>query len=151
MEESAVAFYGRFAKEQNDSNEVAGLLDIATGDRMPFVKGNRKSVNVEANADVYHWLKTKPERSIMLLHNHPGQSYFSMNDLSFFVHYPQIGAMSIVTNQGEVWWIRKTDNYSLEKIKKVMDNAGERCGGDKDKLVELFLKGCYNKGIERGK
>ena len=140
----------RFAKEQNDSNEVVGLLDITTGDRLPFVKGNRESVNVEADADAYHWLRTKPARSIMLLHNHPGQSYFSMNDLGFFAHYPQIGAMSIVTNQGKVWWIRKTDKYEFEQIKKIMVATKKECGGDKDQLVELFLQRCYTKGIERG-
>lgn len=140
----------QYAKDNNNSDEVAALLDITTGEQLPFVKGDQVSVNIEADADSYHWLRTKPERSIVLMHNHPGQSYFSMNDLSVFFHYPQLETMTIVTNQGKVWWIKKTDRYNFGALQRTLRNAQQRSGGDIDKLVALFLGECYNYGVERG-
>lgn len=140
----------KFAKDHNDSNEVAALLDLSTGERLPFVKGDSVSVNIEADADSYHWLRTKPERSIMLLHNHPGQSYFSMNDISLFMLYEQIGTMSIVTNQGKVWTITKSVIFDFNKAKSNMVWALNESSGNLDKAVDLFFKKCYDCGIERG-
>ena len=138
------------AKDHNDSNEVAALLDLSTGERLPFVKGDSVSVNIEADAESYHWLRTKPERSIMLLHNHPGQSYFSMNDLSLFMHYDSVGIMSITTNQGKVWYIHKTVQFDIDSARRAAQNAFAEANGNKSKAVEIFLKKCYGYGVERG-
>lgn len=140
----------KFSKEQNDSNEVAGLLDLTTGERLPFVKGNNVEVNIEADADSYHWMRTMPERSIMLMHNHPGQSYFSMNDISVFMRYSSIRTMSIVTNQGKVWQISKTSKFNFDEAKASMVRAIAASDGNKDQAIEVFLKECYNYGVERG-
>ena len=140
----------KFAKDHNDSNEVAALLDLSTGERLPFVKGNQDSVDIEADADSYHWLRTKSERSIMLMHNHPGQSYFSMNDLSLFMHYDSVGIMSITTNQGKVWYIHKTVQFDIDSARRAAQNAFAEANGNKSKAVEIFLKKCYGYGVERG-
>lgn len=50
----------RFAQTQNNSNEVACLLDLTTGEKLDFVKGDQVSVDVEADAASYHWLRTRP-------------------------------------------------------------------------------------------
>lgn len=137
----------RFAKEQNDSNEVAGLLDLTTGEQLHFVKGDQTAVDIEADADTYHWLRTRPERSILLLHNHPGQSYFSMNDIQMFLVNDSIGAMSIVTNQGNVWTISKTDKYNRKNVFNELLRCREECGSDLDKAIDRFLDAGYNLGI----
>ena len=140
----------RFAQKQNNSNEVACLLDLTTGKKLDFVKGDQISVNVEADAASYHWLRSKPTRSLMLCHNHPGQSYFSLNDISVFMYYPQIKSLSIVTNQGKVWHITKLDRFDFDEARHAMENAIIKSKGNGDKAVDLFLKECYNYGIERG-
>ena len=75
----------RFAQKQNGSNEVACLLDLTTGEKLDFVKGDQISVDIEGDAASYHWLRNSPEKSLMLCHNHPGQSYFSDSDLVLFL------------------------------------------------------------------
>ena len=140
----------RFAQTQNNSNEVACLLDLTTGEKLDFVKGDQVSVDVEADAASYHWLQSKSPKSLMLCHNHPGQSYFSMNDISVFMYYPQIKSLSIVTNQGKVWHITKLDRFDFDETRRAMENAIIKSKGNGDKAVDLFLKECYNYGVERG-
>ena len=139
----------RFAQMQNNSNEVACLLDLTTGEKLDFVKGDQVSVNVEADAASYHWLRTRPPNSVMLCHNHPGQSYFSMNDISVFMHYDAVRTMSIVTNQGKVWTISKTAEFDFAAAKESMSRAIAGSSGNKDRAIEIFLKECYNYGVER--
>ena len=140
----------QFAQTQNNSNEVACLLDLTTGEKLDFVKGDQVSVDVEADAASYHWLQSKSPKSLMLCHNHPGQSYFSMNDISVFMYYPQIKSLSIVTNQGKVWHITKLDRFDFDEARRAMENAIIKSKGNGDKAVDLFLKECYNYGVERG-
>ena len=139
----------KFSKEQNDSNEVAALFDLRTGERLPFVKGDTISVDIEADAASYHWLRTMAEKSILLLHNHPGQSYFSMNDIKLFLAYDAIGTMSIVTNQGTVWTISKTDKFNRKNAFSELLRCRKACGTDLDKAIDRFLKAKYNAGIRR--
>lgn len=138
-----------FSKEQNDSNEVAALFDLRTGERLPFVKGDTISVDIEADAASYHWLRTMAEKSILLLHNHPGQSYFSMNDIKLFLAYDAIGTMSVVTNQGTVWTISKTDKFNRKNAFSELLRCRKACGTDLDKAIDRFLKAEYNAGIRR--
>lgn len=139
----------RFAKEQNDSNEVAGLLDLNTGERLPFVKGDSVSVNLEADADSYHWLRTKPDKSLLLLHNHPGQSYYSMQDVAEFLRNDSIHSISIVTNQGKVWTLSKGDTYDRTKAFKMLSELANN-SNDWDKNIDIFIRNRYSYGVERG-
>ena len=139
----------KFAKDHNDSNEVAALLDLSTGERLPFVKGNQDSVDIEADADSYHWLRTKPERSIMLLHNHPGQSYFSLQDVVAFSQNPAIGVMSIVTNQGNVWMISKTSKFNRDAVFDKLLSHRDAIEDEWDGIIDKLLKSGYDYGIKR--
>lgn len=139
----------RFAKEQNDSNEVAGLLDLNTGERLPFVKGDSVSVNLEADADSYHWMRTKPDKSLLLLHNHPGQRFFSMNDIQVFLVNESVGSISIVTNNGKVWTLSKNSRYDRAKVIDHLRECRLKHGKDYDRAVDEFIKNGYTYGIER--
>lgn len=114
-----------------------------------FVKGDEISVDVEKDADSYLWLRTKETGSIMLCHNHPGQSYFSANDVRFFLENDSIGSMSIVTNQGKIWTLSKTERFDfIEAFADIKKRISE-CNGNYDKAIDGFLKNGYNFGIER--
>ena len=139
----------RFAKEQNDSNEVACLLDITNGNRTEFIKGDQTSVDILSSAECYHWLRVMPERTVMLLHNHPGQSYFSDRDIIVSLENESIGIMSIVTNQGKIWTIQKNDRYTFKNAREAFKKCITESGGSYRDAVDEFLKGGYNYGIER--
>ena len=139
----------RFAQKQNDSNEVACLLDLTTGEKLDFVKGDQISLDIERDAASYHWLRNSPEKSLMLCHNHPGQSYFSDSDLVLFLEHEAIGTLSIVTNQGKVWTISKTQGYNFKTAFSEFKKCILTSNGNHDKAIDSFLKNGYNYGVER--
>ena len=139
----------RFAQKQNDSNEVACLLDLTTGEKLDFVKGDQISVDIEGDAASYHWLRHSPEKSLMLCHNHPGQSYFSDSDLVLFLEHGAIGTLSIVTNQGKVWTISKTQGYNFKTASSEFKKCILASNGNHDNAIDSFLKNGYNYGVER--
>lgn len=139
----------RFAQKQNNSNEVACLLDLTTGEKLDFVKGDQISVDIERDAASYHWLRNSPEKSLMLCHNHPGQSYFSDSDLVLFLEHGAIGTLSIVTNQGKVWTISKTQGYNFKTAFSEFKKCILASNGNHDNAIDSFLKNGYNYGVER--
>lgn len=139
----------RFAQKQNDSNEVACLLDLTTGEKLDFVKGDQISADIERDAASYHWLRNSPEKSLMLCHNHPGQSYFSDSDLVLFLEHEAIGTLSIVTNQGKVWTISKTQGYNFKTAFSEFKKCILASNGNHDNAIDSFLKNGYNYGVER--
>lgn len=46
-----------------------------------------------------------------MLHNHPGQSNFSLNDLGLYIRLNSLKTITIVTNKGQVKYITKTNKY----------------------------------------
>ena len=139
----------RFAQKQNDSNEVACLLDLTANEKLPFVKGDQTSISIEADAGSFHWLRTRPKQSIMLCHNHPGLSYYSNQDINIFMSFDSIGAMSIVTNQGKVWYIAKRPAFDVDAAREEMKSLILKYNEDWDKIIDNFIKHGYNYGMER--
>ena len=139
----------RFAQTQNNSNEVACLLDLTTGEKLDFVKGDQTSVDIEMDAASYHWLRTRKANSVMLCHNHPGQSYFSLQDVMVFLKNDPISTMSIVTNQGKVWTISKTDRFDYDAAFAELYKYRGATEKEWDDAIDSFLKNGYTYGIER--
>lgn len=137
-----------YALQENGSNEVAGLIDLSTGKTTPFVKGSNNSVDFLSQTDIYHLIKSSPAKSLELIHNHPGASYFSMNDLNVFMGYSAIKTITIVTNKGKIWYLKKTEKYDFSSAVQLMRDLSSRFD-DNDELIEEFLKQAYNLGIRR--
>lgn len=139
----------RFAQKQNDSNEVACLLDLPANEKLPFVKGDQATIDIEKDAASYHWLRSKSPGSIMLCHNHPGQSYFSLQDVAVFLKNDSIGTMSIVTNQGKVWTISKTSRFDYDAAFAELRKYRGAAEKEWDDVIDNFLKNGYTYGIGR--
>jgi SPP1 gp7 family putative phage head morphogenesis protein len=129
-----------YSKKYNNSNEVLALRKITNTEKTPtnFVKGTEDSVDFLGDSDTFHLLVNSSNRSLELVHNHPGLSYFSMNDINIFMIYPSIKTMMIVTNQGKTWYINKLDNFNFEEAKSVMKDALEKYK-DKDVAIEKAI------------
>lgn len=138
-----------FARSENFSNEVACVVDLENLTRLSFVPGSEHYVDILGDTDSYHWIASKTQRSLMICHNHPGLTDFSMNDISVFMQ-PTVKTMTIVTNQGKMSYISKNDQYDYKKAVLNMRTLREKYGADFDKVVDKFLKDGYNYGIERG-
>ena len=139
----------RFAQKQNDSNEVACLLDLTANEKLPFVKGDQAAIDIEKDAASYHWLRSKSPGSIMFCHNHPGQSYFSLQDVAVFLKNDSVGTMSIVTNQGKVWTISKTSRFDYDAAFAELRKYRGAAEKEWDDVIDNFLKNGYAYGIGR--
>lgn len=143
----------KYSKEQNDSNEVACLMDLSNGCKTTeMIKGDQSTINVDSNADAYHMYRYNDSKTVVLCHNHPGLSYFSRNDIEEFLGYEAIKTMTIVTNTGSVWYIDKNDKYNrreaIKQYKICLDKYSK--SKDWDKMIKEYLKVMGDKGIRKG-
>lgn len=132
----------------NNSDETMYILK---GSYQVSIYGNRVSVNPNISTDAVFLLNSSPNRSLDVLHNHPGLSSFSMNDLNFFMSNQSVRTLTIVTNQGKVMYITKTDVYNhlacRKETQKIYIEFKEGLIKSQDELVEKMLKSFYNHGV----
>ncbi|EHC9926312.1 minor capsid protein [Staphylococcus pseudintermedius] len=139
----------RKAMTENDSNEFAFISKGKDDDRPLPVKGTQNLVTFGPGSDELELLFNEPKRSLILMHNHPGGSSFSLNDLFTFVKFGSIKTMTIVTNLGQVKHITKTKNYNSERIAEVCSESFKDAD---EKLfdnlyIENVLKKLYDEDI----
>jgi SPP1 gp7 family putative phage head morphogenesis protein len=134
------------AKENNDSNEVAYLLK---DDKVIKVYGNQDSVSFNPGEKETEILLNSKPNSLIMLHNHPGQSGFSVHDLAMFIKFDSIKTMIIVTNSGQIKYLTKSKGYSKVKIFKNFKKRFLSIEAVKleKRNIDIFLKKIYNLGI----
>ena len=137
------------SRDYNNSDECAALVNLTTGEKSKWIDGDINSVDIEKDVEGYHLLSASPPRSLELTHNHPGQSYFSLNDLNVFLYWPSIKCITIVTNQGKSWYLNKTDDFDIKALAGIMKKHQE-AGLTGDDLVKAFVKDGQKAGLERG-
>lgn len=93
------------AKENNDSNEVGYLLKDG---KVTKVYGDQNSVSFVLGGKATELLFDSKPNSIVMLHNHPGQLGFSLNDLKLFVQNESIQTLIIVSYYSVMEYISKT-------------------------------------------
>ena len=127
------------AKENNDSNEVAYLLKDG---KVTKVYGDQDSVSFVPGEKATELLFNSKPNSIIMLHNHPGQSGFSLNDLGLYIKQNSVQTITIVTNKSQVKYITKTNKYissvAVDLLTKHFYNKNERL--IKEKEIENYLK-----------
>lgn len=145
----------RIAKTQNDSNEVLGVY-LHDFSRRVHVLGNEFGVVPSENLEAMSLFFSARRNEIMYLHNHPSTNKFSLADIMEFIRYGQIGLLSVVTNQGEIYVLNKGPQYDYNKARALFAKIFlkyEQGNLAHNKAVEEFLKECKEGGIiyERAK
>lgn len=139
----------RKAMTENDSNEYA-FVSKGKDDKEPAEeKGTQYGVNFGAGTKAERRLSEGAKRSVIMMHNHPGSSIFSLQDIMFFNRNNSIKTMTIVTNLGQVKYITKLKSYDAEKVAelglKILTSMDEARINTTN--IELFLRLLYNKGM----
>ena len=98
----------RYAKDNNDSKEVAFVFRKGLTDRTEYIGTDDK-------IDFGTALSGKGD-DLFVMHNHPRNSGFSDFDISEFVASDSINSLSIVKNNGNVEVITKSKEYDKKKI-----------------------------------
>ncbi|HEM6190624.1 TPA: hypothetical protein U2C48_001272 [Streptococcus suis] len=116
---------------------------ILLGEKPIKVFGDQFGVEINSHADTRFILNSSKQRTLTVLHNHPGGSTFSLNDFNFFMGTPSVRTLTIVSNTARVMYVTKTDSFdfvgavkTLKEIDKILDSD-----------IERVFKKMYNHGI----
>lgn len=149
----------KISKDENDSNEVAITysLDsaklIEQGERyIGIALGAEHDVDPLSDSTSYHLICTSRDCVVIVLHNHPSLSAFSLSDIHFLLRYETVKMMVVVTNLGSVTYLVKNGKYDFEKAVILLNEAvdlNNKAKNIKDlqDAADYFLKNCYNVGI----
>lgn len=150
----------KISKDENDSNEVAITysLDsaklIEQGERyIGVVLGAEHDVDPLSNTTAYHLISTSRDCVVIVLHNHPSLSDFSLSDIQFLLKYQTVKMMVVVTNLGNISYLVKNKKYDFGKAIILFNEAVDK-NNKADNLKDLqdaadyFFKNSYNIGID---
>ncbi len=147
------------SKNDNDSNEVALTysLDyrnlIAEGkEYMGVALGDEHSVDPCMNTTSYHLITITLECVVIVLHNHPSLSKFSLEDIKFFLNNVAVKMMVVVTNLGSISYLVKKDTFYRKNAIEIYNHAGSLLNKGNDMLdyqnaVCYFLSNCHDSKI----
>ena len=149
----------QISKDENDSNEVAVTYSLESaqliekGERyLGIALGAEHDVDPLSDATSYHLIRASRDCVVLVLHNHPSLSAFSLSDIQFLLRYETVKLMVVVTNLGNVSYLVKNSKYDFEKAVVLLNEAidlNNKAKNIKDlqEAADYFLKSCYNVGI----
>lgn len=124
-----------YSKGKNANKEVA------------FVYDNQLSLRTTAigEDDILYFEGPLNGVNLVVMHNHPRNSSYSLTDITFFINSDNVKTLTIVKNNGKVEFITKLDTYDKERFcleynrlfdKIIKKNTDE----EKDKFVKKLLE-----------
>jgi fructose/tagatose bisphosphate aldolase len=149
----------KISKDENDSNEVAITYALESSsyiqnkeDYIGVAIGSEHGVDPLNSTVAYHLIKGKGNCVVIVLHNHPSLSDFSLTDIEFLIQYEKIKLMVVVTNLGSITYLVKTDKYNYNKAIDLINTAISMNNEAKNlkelqEAADYFLKNCYSVGI----
>jgi hypothetical protein len=150
----------KISKEENNSNEVAITYALES---LSYIRENEEYIGVAIGSEhgvdplnstvAYHLIKGEGNCVVIVLHNHPSLSDFSLTDVEFLLQYEKIKMMVVVTNFGGITYLVKTDRYNYYKAVELintaisMNNEAKNLKDLQD-AADYFLKKCDTVGIK---
>lgn len=129
------------SKKENDSNKVAITCDLGADNPLEVYGisfGTEHEVDVRADTLSNHILVSQKSVVVVVLHNHPSTQTFSIQDIRFFLEFPVLEVMVVVSNQGAVHYLRREESYDLKKAVALFNECVEDLGKDSP-LTEIYL------------
>lgn len=139
----------RLSKTLNKSNEVLTLMSV-TNLEIVRVLGDEFKVDPSSNPVAVTLFRNTGRNELMYLHNHPSTNKFSWADIAEFIYNGNIGLLSVVTNQGEVYILYKTPHYNFAFLKDFLTEVYEKIKFNlisHNEAVKKFLKECHKGGV----
>lgn len=131
----------KYSRDNNDSKEVAFVMDSSMSSRKEFVGSDDK---LDFGSELYG-------KDLFVMHNHPRNSSFSDTDIAFILGSDNVRSLSIVKNNGSVEVLTKTMSFNKEKAINEFRRSYKKyvkIGNDLevDKAIERFIIK-YKEGI----
>ena len=105
------------SKEENDSNEVAITCDLGIEnplEQFGIALGSEHEVDILADTLSNHIIVSQKSVAVVVLHNHPSTQTFSLQDIQFFLQYPMLEVIVVVSNQGTVHYMMREEEYDYK-------------------------------------
>lgn len=143
------------SKEINESNEVAITCDLRGQDPLDnygVALGTEHEVNILADTLSNHILFSRESVAVVILHNHPSSQTFSLQDIQFFIEFPMIEVIVVVSNQGTVHYLKRDKDYNVKQaiilFKECIDGLSKNSPMPEVYLASLsFLAKCSEVGL----
>ena len=148
------------SKNENNSNEVAITYSmdstryIEKGEGyLGVALGSEHEVDPISNTVAYHLVSSAKGCIVIVLHNHPSLSDFSLADVQFLLQYASVKMMAVITNLGSISYLSKRKGYAYGEAVALFNEAVNRNNEarnlkDLQKAADYFLKNCYRAGID---
>lgn len=150
----------QISKDENDSNEVALTYSLESaqliekGERyLGVALGTEHDVDPLSDSTSYHLIHASKKCVVLVMHNHPSLSAFSLSDIQFLLKYETVKLMVVITNLGSISYLVKNSKYDFEKAVVLLNEAIDINNKAKNikglqEAADYFLKSCYNVGID---
>lgn len=125
------------ARNENNSNEIVSMFSTDFGESI-ITCGTESRVRVSKNPDARVFMMGANENSVIWIHNHPKGATFSYEDIASFMQ-PQIKTFSVVTNQGKIYCLNKTNSFLFKELYDRIKVLRETYKGSKN-YQELIMK-----------
>lgn len=126
----------KFSKEQNENKEVAFVLknDVSKMITEP-IKGTDEKIDFGSALQ---------GKDLFVMHNHPRNSSYSLNDIIEFIKNDSIKTFTIVKNDGNIEVLTKLKGYDRLSLLTELQRMGKRrikTGSDSEyrKVIDKFL------------
>ena len=149
----------KISKESNHSNEVALTYSL---DSVRLIENGKKYIGIALGSEhevdplssttAYHLVHASYDCVVIVLHNHPSLSKFSLPDIKLLLKYETIKMMVVVTNLGSISYLVKKEKYQFHQAVDLYNEAvtrNNKASGLKglQEAAEYFMKNCYRVGI----
>ena len=121
-----------YALNHNNCNEVALVYSINSHEEGNMIKGTQTNTDLESDTKTYELLNRKDDKVCILVHNHPTDSSFSIEDYSEFLLYGKLKIMVVVTNSGEQYYMTKTEYFKRNAAVKKLIEITKMCDHNND-------------------
>lgn len=147
------------SQKENDSNEVAITYTLEhqkcilnNEDYLGVALGAEHDVDPLSNTVANHLITQVGDCVIIIMHNHPSLSDFSLSDVQFFLQYARVKMMVVVTNLGSITYLVKNEKYDNMQAVELFNEAVDmhnKANNLKDlqDAADHFLKNSYKCGI----
>ena len=142
----------RKSMKENNSNETACLFDPISLNYV-FQHGDINSVNILDNPEAFSMLNSDRYSCLYLLHNHPSTKTFSYADIGVLLLHDNIEGITVITNDGNVQCLIKTDKYNFDKAHELLQNIRNEYTSvvpdeqEDAEIVKKFIKSSQKAGI----
>ena len=123
----------RISKDENNSNEVAITYGMDSVERIKkgeeyigVALGSEHGVDPISSTIAYHLVSAAEDCIVIVLHNHPSLSDFSLSDVQFLIRYASVKMMVVVTNLGSISYLAKGKGYAYDKAVTLFNEADRK-------------------------